>query len=92
MTSSPDGVKLTTQAGVEWTADYVVGADGARSTLRRLLQIPMEGSKSENSWVIADVTEDGIKPFRPETDVLLPASRSRSPLGVADSLCRWLAS
>ena len=30
---SPDGVRLATKAGAEWTADYVVGADGAQSAV-----------------------------------------------------------
>ncbi len=64
--SSSDGVRLTTRSGVEWTAEYVVGADGAHSTLRRLLAIPMEGSRSESSFVIVDVAEDVVAPRRPE--------------------------
>jgi 3-(3-hydroxy-phenyl)propionate hydroxylase len=64
--SGPDGVALTTEAGAQWSADYVVGADGAQSTLRRLLDIPMEGSRSENAFVIVDVAEDGTSPRRPE--------------------------
>jgi 3-(3-hydroxy-phenyl)propionate hydroxylase len=64
--SSPDGVHLTTTAGVEWAAPYVVGADGGRSALRRSLEISMEGSQSENAFVIVDVTEDDGSPRRPE--------------------------
>ena len=63
---SPDGVRLATKAGAEWTADYVVGADGAQSAVRRSLAIPMEGSRSERSYVVADVAEDDVAPRCPE--------------------------
>jgi len=64
--SQPDGVVVTTEAGRRWGADYVVAADGAQSTVRRLLAIPLEGSRSENVFVIVDVAEDEEAPRRPE--------------------------
>lgn len=64
--STPDGVRLTTAAGDEWTADYVVAADGARSVVRQALGIAMEGSRSESSFVIVDVAEDEAAPRLPE--------------------------
>ena len=64
--SRPDGVSITTEAGVGWSADYVVAADGSQSTLRRLLTIPMAGSQSENSFVIVDVAEEETHPRPPE--------------------------
>jgi 3-(3-hydroxy-phenyl)propionate hydroxylase len=62
----PDGVRLVAAAGAEWHADFVVAADGARSAVRQQLAIPMEGSRSENSFVIVDVAEDDAAPRRPE--------------------------
>ena len=64
--SSPDGVRLTTDSGVEWSAAYVVAADGAHSAVRRSLKITAEGRRSERPFVIVDVAEDAAAPRRPE--------------------------
>jgi 3-(3-hydroxy-phenyl)propionate hydroxylase len=64
--SEPDGVRVTTRAGREWAAPYVVAADGGRSSIRRLLGISMEGGQSENSFVIVDVADVETAPRRPE--------------------------
>ena len=61
--TTPDGVILKTQHGQLWNADYVIGADGARSAVRRALDIPMEGSRSNNSYIVVDVTEDQDDPL-----------------------------
>ena len=45
-----------------WSADYVVGADGARSAVRQAIGIELEGSRSPNSYVIVDVAEDAADP------------------------------
>jgi 3-(3-hydroxy-phenyl)propionate hydroxylase len=66
VTTSPDGVALRTEAGGEWTARFVVAADGGRSGVRRSLGIAMDGSRSENSFVIVDVAEDPELPRRAE--------------------------
>lgn len=61
--SGPDGVGLTTGSGAQWTADYVVAADGARSAVRRSLGVEMAGSRSSNAFVIVDVAEDPREPL-----------------------------
>jgi len=46
-----------------WRSRYLVGADGARSAVRRALGVPMEGSRSSNRYVVVDVaevTDDGL--------------------------------
>jgi 3-(3-hydroxy-phenyl)propionate hydroxylase len=53
----PDGVTVKTDGGDTWRASYVIGADGARSAVRASLGIELAGSRSENSFVIVDVTE-----------------------------------
>jgi 3-(3-hydroxy-phenyl)propionate hydroxylase len=58
-----DGVTLATSSGDEWRADYVVGADGARSAVRGAVGITMEGSRSVNHYVIVDVAEDPGDPM-----------------------------
>jgi 2-polyprenyl-6-methoxyphenol hydroxylase-like FAD-dependent oxidoreductase len=46
----------------EVTARYVVGCDGAHSTVRRLAGIGFEGSAYPQTFVLADVEADGIEP------------------------------
>ncbi len=58
-----DGVTVTTESGQIWTAKYAVGADGSRSMVRHTLDIPMEGSRSKNSYIVADVAEDEDNPL-----------------------------
>ncbi len=55
VTTTPDGVEVTTAAGHRIEAPYLVGADGARSAVRREIGVTMEGSRSSNSFVIVDV-------------------------------------
>lgn len=52
-----DAVQVTTSAGRTWVASWVVGADGARSTVRRAIGTAMQGSRSENAYVIVDLGE-----------------------------------
>lgn len=58
-----DVVHLTLASGGEVAARYVVAADGARSAVRRAVGIPMEGSRSRNSFVVVDVAEDPADPL-----------------------------
>jgi 3-(3-hydroxy-phenyl)propionate hydroxylase len=58
LAQGPDGVALAvdTPAGrYELEADWVVAADGARSPLRTLMGIPLEGQAFEERFLIADV-------------------------------------
>jgi 3-(3-hydroxy-phenyl)propionate hydroxylase len=58
-----EGVTLTAQSGHTWQAQYVIAADGARSTVRKQLGIEMEGSRSENTFIIVDVAEVDDSPL-----------------------------
>ncbi|QLG64160.1 FAD-dependent monooxygenase [Halorarum salinum] len=60
--SSADGVRVVTEDGEEWESPYVVGADGAGSTVRKEIGSEFDGSQSENSFIIADVDEDPENP------------------------------
>ncbi|MGH8993817.1 MAG: FAD-dependent monooxygenase, partial [Acidimicrobiia bacterium] len=64
--TDPDAVTLTTTGGASWRADYVVAADGARSGVGRALDIPMEGPRHEDPFVIVDVHEVSERPMAPE--------------------------
>lgn len=55
--AGPDGVRVESAAGDAWAAEYVVGADGAGSTVRTEIGAEFEGTESANSFVIADVDE-----------------------------------
>lgn len=66
VSSTDNGVKVTTASGQTWEASYLVAADGARSAVRSALGIPMEGSRSRNSYIVVDVTEDPDHPLPKE--------------------------
>ncbi len=61
--TTADGVSVTTTSGQVWTADYVIAADGSRSAVRHALDIPMEGSRSTNSYIVVDVAENQDDPL-----------------------------
>lgn len=60
------GAIVQTQDGSEWHAGYVIGADGAHSTVRRQAGINMVGSRSANTFIVLDVAEDPKHPQPPE--------------------------
>lgn len=55
--SDDDGVTVTTAGGRTWHADYVIGADGARSVVRKQVGVRMEGSRDDGWYVVVDVAE-----------------------------------
>lgn len=64
--STRDGVQVKTGDGTEWETSYLIGADGANSTVRSEIGAEFEGDQSSNSFIIADVEEhaDGREPAR----------------------------
>lgn len=52
--SSLDGERTTVRA------QYVVGADGGRSTVRRLSGIELAGTTAPVKWLVVDVTDDQL--------------------------------
>jgi 3-(3-hydroxy-phenyl)propionate hydroxylase len=61
--AGPESVTVKSDAGDTWDASYVIAADGARSAVRASLGIELEGSRSETSFVIADVAERDDAPL-----------------------------
>ncbi len=66
---------------VEIAAKYVVGADGGRSTVRKLLNVELTGKTDTHRWLVIDVTHDTIDapfsgihchPQRPSFSIHLP--------------------
>lgn len=64
--SSHDGVRVETEDGDEWEAAYVVGADGAGSTVRKEIGAAFDGEESKNSFIIADIDEVSENPRQQE--------------------------
>jgi 3-(3-hydroxy-phenyl)propionate hydroxylase len=62
---TPDAVTVRTQVGDAFTTQYLIAADGARSSVRQALGIAMSGSRSENHFVIVDINEDAEQPLVP---------------------------
>jgi 3-(3-hydroxy-phenyl)propionate hydroxylase len=56
------GVTVSTEEGT-LESEYVVAADGARSSVRTSLDIPLEGPRTENAFVIVDTAEDPEHPL-----------------------------
>jgi 3-(3-hydroxy-phenyl)propionate hydroxylase len=61
-----DGVTVVTEGGARLDADFAIGADGARSNVRSSLEIPLEGPRTRNAFVIVDALEDPEAPLPPE--------------------------
>jgi len=51
------GVRLSCGDGREWSCAYAVAADGARSAVRGVLGIAMEGERGEGFHVVVDVAD-----------------------------------
>ncbi|MCU1648124.1 MAG: monooxygenase [Nocardia sp.] len=63
--SGPDGLTLTLESGDRIEAPYVIGADGARSVVRKAIGVKMDGVTDETPFIIVDVDEhpDGSTPM-----------------------------
>ncbi|MGD0436003.1 MAG: FAD-dependent monooxygenase [Bryobacteraceae bacterium] len=62
-TQNEHGVDATLATGETVRADFLVGCDGGRSTVRKMLGLRMEGAaldEKENQWLIADIEVEGL--------------------------------
>ncbi|MEY7849106.1 FAD-dependent monooxygenase [Natrarchaeobius sp. A-rgal3] len=66
--SSSNGVRVETADGREWQTEYVVGADGGGSTVRKEIGANFEGDQSENAFLIADVADEAIDDDHPDLE------------------------
>jgi 3-(3-hydroxy-phenyl)propionate hydroxylase len=55
--TSTTSVSVTAADGRSWTGSYLIAADGARSAVRRCLDIHMSGTHSAGYHVVVDVAE-----------------------------------
>jgi flavoprotein hydroxylase len=60
-----DGVTIRTTNGEEFRARYVVGCDGANSTLRDLVALPTHDLGYFYDWLVVDVILDDARVFDP---------------------------
>jgi 2-polyprenyl-6-methoxyphenol hydroxylase-like FAD-dependent oxidoreductase len=68
------------------TAAYVVGCDGARSTVRHTLELPFDGAEYHALFMLADIETNGI--FPPDRIMLCPSEYG--PLAIFPiSATRW---
>ncbi|MEO6084624.1 MAG: FAD-dependent monooxygenase [Umezawaea sp.] len=58
VTADPGGATVTTADGATWSSSHVVGADGARSVVRKGAGIPLHGSAAEGFHVVVDIADD----------------------------------
>jgi 3-(3-hydroxy-phenyl)propionate hydroxylase len=65
--TSPRGATIELANGEKITAPYVIGADGARSAVRRAIGVKMQGHTDDTPFIIVDVDEhpDGSTPAMP---------------------------
>lgn len=61
--STEDGVVVTTEEGARWHSDYVIGADGASSAVRKAIGTRMDGDRSEGWYIVVDTEEDPADPL-----------------------------
>ena len=55
VTQDDDGVTVTTAGGGEVRARYLVGCDGGRSTVRKLLGIGFPGDAAQTEWLLGEM-------------------------------------
>lgn len=85
LTQDDHGVKLTVEQAdgslAEIHCDYLVGADGGRSTIRELIGIELKGMTHSRKWLVIDVVDDPLNapytaihchPKRPSISIHLP--------------------
>lgn len=71
LTLRADGA-LVGVGGRRIAASAVLGCDGARSTVRRLLGVPLRDRRFDQRWLVVDVRSDGPLPDRPVQQVCDP--------------------
>ncbi|WBB69378.1 bifunctional 3-(3-hydroxy-phenyl)propionate/3-hydroxycinnamic acid hydroxylase [Micromonospora sp. WMMD812] len=68
-------VEVTFDDGTRISAGWVVGCDGASSTVRRLLDVPYEGVSFPQPWLVVDATTGGDAGAPPTMSFVLDPRR-----------------
>jgi len=62
LTTSDKGVEVVTSKRI-WHAEYLLAADGSRSSVRQALGIEFEGPRTSDTFIVVDVKEDEANPL-----------------------------
>lgn len=83
---SDDGILATIEtekgASITVSADYLVGCDGGRSSVRSLIGVRMEGESNPRPWLVIDTREDkydGLRKYRFFCDPKRPGMFMQTP-------------
>jgi 2-polyprenyl-6-methoxyphenol hydroxylase-like FAD-dependent oxidoreductase len=90
VTSAP-GLQLVEAPETTWTlrADYVVGCDGANSTVRELLGVEMDDRGFFYDWLIVDVILDEPRVFDPVNLQVCDPARPTTAVSGGPGRRRW---
>lgn len=79
-----DRVSLTLADGETITADWLIGCDGARSTVRKALGVALDDLHFEEPWLVVDAEVDGPITFPPFTGLPEGADLQRLSVMLCD--------
>lgn len=87
-----DEVGVTTElvaagAALRLRAQYVVGCDGGRSTVRRLMGVSFEGTTSATRWLVVDLASDPLG--HPNSEVGADPHRPYASISIAHGIRRF---
>ncbi len=74
-------------APVRLRAQYVVGCDGGRSTVRRLMGVSFEGTTSATRWLVVDLASDPLG--HPNSEVGADPHRPYASISIAHGIRRF---
>ena len=89
LTIDEDGVAIETAAGQKLRAGYVVGCDGANSTVRQLCQVTMQDLGFFYDWLIVDVVLHERRVFDPVNLQVCDPSRPTTVVSGGPGRRRW---
>jgi 2-polyprenyl-6-methoxyphenol hydroxylase-like FAD-dependent oxidoreductase len=75
---SQDQVSVTLESGETIVSRWLVGCDGAHSSVRQALDLPFDGKKLKSQWIVADVQIEGL----PLGDEILLFMHEEGPTGL----------
>lgn len=74
-------------ASLRLRAQYVVGCDGGRSTVRRLMGVSFEGTTSATRWLVIDLASDPLG--HPNSEVGADPHRPYASISIAHGIRRF---
>lgn len=86
-TQTADGVAVELGDGSRVDARYVVGCDGGRSVIRRLMGVSFDGTTSPTRWVVIDLANDPLG--HPNSEVGADPRRPYASISIAHGIRRF---